>query len=347
MILTTFVQTKGAYTTKDQIIDTSWENIASMLLHLTIIDDKEHMPLFCFWDMDRNGEEGHRNLYKDGRKTGEFVLIPNTIRRCKENATHLWAIVLDYDGDKTIEDAIAELGELEFILYTSFRHTPETHKFRVVIPFSKAAPKDVVIRKIDSIKETFPNVDNASFTMSHSFYFHSAPNALHARSHWNKGQFIDIDMFEDAPPPPPRAPVRAPTFTTDFDWAEYKKKMYESLITCSGLHYNGTGTKHHVLTLVSICKSAKMNFQEYDYICQQIMAPNSSLVDPKCRAGAWDTWPGNEAKKETREEFIKQHNGTSKFGIPTLSPKMQALKQKLEAAKAEVKSLEATINGKD
>ena len=143
---------------------------------------------------DETHEAGRKYRYVNGERQSDFDLIPNTIRRCKSNMVSITGIVLDFDKDQTIEQTIKELEGVEYVLYTTFRHTIQNHRFRVVIPFSRPLlAQDVASRQKD-IKKMFPNVDLASFSVSQSFYFHSGkndPRAIH-----NKGEIIDPYIFE-------------------------------------------------------------------------------------------------------------------------------------------------------
>ena len=89
----------------------------------------------------------------------------------------------------TIEEALEIFKDIEYVLYTTFRHTCAKHKFRIVIPFSQPLLKADIAGRQASICETYPGVDAASFTVSQSFYFHSGVNDSY--SYWNEGEIID------------------------------------------------------------------------------------------------------------------------------------------------------------
>jgi hypothetical protein len=54
----------------------------------------------------------------------------------KRGLAKMTALVLDYDDGATMEAVDAVVGDLERVLYTTFRHTPERHRFRVILPLS-------------------------------------------------------------------------------------------------------------------------------------------------------------------------------------------------------------------
>jgi len=90
----------------------------------------------------------------------------------------------------------------------------------------------------------------------------------------------------------------------------YKKAVYASLKTCSGLHYAGKGANSGAgLLLVSICKSIDLDFATFDQLCDSISAPDSQLKNAATRAAIWTGWAGNKVRKETRDKFLKEYGG--------------------------------------
>jgi hypothetical protein len=139
-------------------------------------------------------ELGRKFHYINGERQDDFDEIPNTIRRCKNNLVSISGIVLDYDKNQTIEQTINELKGIEYVLYTTFRHTKLSHRFRVVIPFSRPLLAEDVAGRQKDIKKMFPTVDNASFSVSQSFYFHSGKED--SRTYHGTGIMIDPYIFE-------------------------------------------------------------------------------------------------------------------------------------------------------
>lgn len=81
------------------------------------------------------------HVSKDGTKKAlpawsPTIYRPNTTRG-KANVEALSCLVLDYDGGTTIESALAAWGWRRGILHTSWSHTEEHHKFRVILPLAK------------------------------------------------------------------------------------------------------------------------------------------------------------------------------------------------------------------
>lgn len=313
MIITLFDKTTEAYTRHNQIIDSDWTGVVDLLLQHNDYKIKEQVPLFNLWQFKTTDYElGRKYKYIDGKKTKDFTEIPDTIRRCKNNSLAVWGIVLDYDGTETIQDVVSDLSHFEFVLYTTFRHTDNTHKFRIVLPFTRAVTRDELKSKKQSIVDTFKDCDGASFSESQAFHLHSGCRHL---SYHNKGIILDPDWFEiEVFAPPVIAVPRTEAASFSPDSGGYKEKLIESLATCSGLHYAGRTDGLGVLTLVALCKTAELTYQEFDTLCWNMASSDSSLQDQRKREMVWNDWnPYHGITKEVREKFIKTYGGVSKF----------------------------------
>lgn len=320
MILTTFRSISRAYV--DHRIDEPWETLVQVLMTHYPAKRKEDVPMFNMAEFksaqDPFVERGRRYHGKvvDGTfmrdANGTYDEIPNTVRRCKGNIVNITGIVLDVDEAMTMETAMTMLEPLEYVLYTTFRHTPEKHKFRIVIPFARPLLAADIAGRQASIMSTFPGVDNASFTVSQSFYFHSGnadPIAYH-----NKGIILDpYDNFDYQAPkiystPTYEQPVS--TVMSPDQAAAYKSAVMDSLMSCSNMHYAGKGTSNHaVLTLISICRSIGCTYDEYNAICKQIAHPDSALTSESIRLQAWTGWAGDKIRRQNRDEFIAAYGG--------------------------------------
>lgn len=347
MKLTLFDSVQKAYVTDD--FEGTWSEVVEVLsLHCpaTVKDD---VPLYNFVEFKTlddptvdparkyHGKMINGDWVRDA--SGKFDPIPNTVRRCKENVLGLWGILLDFDGGKTVDEVIAEYQGLEFFLYTTFRHlvpNPDTgvikEKFRVVIPFNRMLDiKDVAGRK-ESIKQSFPAVDAASFSESQSFYFHSGVNP---RVYHSPGIMIDPykHFMERAvtvyTPPDADAPAESNDWTAE-DQQTYKQAVLKSLMSCSNLHYRSDHSDYGICVLVNICKSIGLTYEEYSVVVDQIGAGDSTLNSESIRRSPWTSWAGNKATKATRDKFIRDHNG-----IPFEMPK-QARQQGRDALSAKI-----------
>lgn len=316
MKLTIFKSVQEAYVA--DVVEGEWNTIANTLTEHDPAKSKYDVLMYNFAEFktldDTTAEPARRYHGRviDGifvrDPAGTYDTIPNTVRRCKANVVALWGIVLDIDENKTIEQAIEMLDGLEYVLYTTFRHTPEQNKFRIVIPFSRPLlAKDIAGRK-DAVIETFPDVDNASFTVSQSFYFHSGH--LDCIAYHNRGVILDPYAFAYKEPIVYAVSTASFTPMTDDQFDAYKQAVYNSLKTCNGLHYAGKGgNSNAVLTLVSICRSIDMDFITFDNLCLSISAPDSQLQNAATRVAAWSSWQGNKIRREKRDAFILEWGG--------------------------------------
>ena len=321
MIITTFKSIGKAYV--DLQVDLPWPEQAELLMAHHRASRKENVPMFNlaeFKSADDPFVERARRYHGqvvDGAfmrdANGAYDEIPNTVRRCKGNIVSITGIVLDVDEAMTIESAMDMLASLEYVLYTTFRHTADKHKFRIVIPFSQPLMAADIAGRQQSIMSTFPGVDNASFTVSQSFYFHSGNTDPIA--HHNTGVMLDpYRDFAYNPPKlytPPSLANPVATAMTDAQAAAYKAAVLRSLNGCSGLHYAGRGGSNHaVLTLISLCRSVGLTFEEFDAVCARIAHPDSQLVHAAVRVAAWTGWAGDRIRRQTRDEFIREYGGS-------------------------------------
>jgi hypothetical protein len=345
MIISTFKSIHKAYV--DLRLDLPWEEMVQVFLHHYDVDKKEDVELYNMVQFkettDLTVELGRKYHYVDSIKQETYDEISNTVRRCKNNVVAINGIVLDIDEDYNIKDAIELLDGVEYVLYTTFRHTPEKHKFRVVIPFSRPLLADDIASRQQSIIDTFPGVDNASFTVSQSFYFHSGKTD--SISYHNTGEMIDPYRFEIQEVKKIEY-IQTESLDLDDELLErYRESLKASLYSCSGLHYAGKGDNNNaVLTLVAICRSAKMSFSEFDDICSRIAASDSLLRQPSVRHNAWVSWKADKIRKETRDKFIKDYGGRP---LPTRVDKLVQYEETLQEMNMLREKLKRMRNGTD
>jgi hypothetical protein len=189
-------------------VELSWPDAAELFMQHIPSDTKETVPLFNLVRFrsldDPEVELGRKYIYKNGKATDEYRELAGTIRRSKYNLVSLSGIVLDFDDGYTLEQAIEDHAGLEYVLYTTFRHRIDHHKFRMILPFKQELLAADIPIKQRSIIETFSNanVDRASFSISQSFYFHSGPND--SIVYHNHGVMLDpYTDFEDYHEPEP------------------------------------------------------------------------------------------------------------------------------------------------
>ena len=203
MRLSVFKSVKDAWVF--DTIDGDWSEMVNLLLEKDNAKEKDQVLMFNFCkfkSVEEGAEPGRSRKFeydvetKKSEWTGEYNYYEGTIRRCGNNLVEIYGIVLDFDKNVTLEEAMTKYANYEYVIYTTWRHTLENHRFRMVIPFSRPLKaEDIELRK-ESIKEVFPDIDPASVSVSQSFYFHSGPED--SISYHNEGQFIDpYEMFEE------------------------------------------------------------------------------------------------------------------------------------------------------
>ena len=309
-MITTFESVNRAYISdENQVLKLSWADSVELLLDHHPITFKEQGSLFNLAEFkqigDPTAELGQEKIFVNREWTGKYRYFPNTVRRCSANVVKVFGLMLDYDKNISIEKAIESLYGIEFVLYTTFNHTKDAHRFRVALPFSVPATLEELNQRGQSIKTTFAGVDDASFSNSQSFYFHAGLNDPIA--HHNTGYILNpLTDFVEGPPIIKQIPKE---YTSDFEISDdYKQRILSSLHTCRGVRYPKG------LTLVALCKSIGLSFSEFDLLCKAIADSDSTLIKvPGSRVDLWNS-DCDRITKDKREKFIREHNGSIGYG---------------------------------
>lgn len=346
MRINIFKSRTEAYLTAERIIDTDWDTISQKLVQFNQVPTKEDAQMFNLWEFLPMGsaEEGRKYKYdpisKKSIKT-EWTLIPNTVRRCANNVVGLWGMVLDYDGTKSIIDACQDVDGLEYVCYTSFRHTPEHNKFRIVLPFSRMMTHAEFIDKEDDMRACFPFVDPASFSMSQAIYFHSGPSLLNKEhiSFINHGHLISPDDFKSVKKP---VAIQQPTknnlysqFNTFSPSVLLMRQaaIKSSLRTCKGIRRGVSSGNGGGLTLAVICKSFGLSFSDFQSICMTAADADSSMRDSAVQQAVWDDVSTDRITRDVRDAFIQRYGGTpfqtnyTKLKAPVTPTKPQTIRK--------------------
>jgi hypothetical protein len=315
MYLTTFESTTKAYTGYDNpSYELPWEELVSVLSEHDDANEKTKVMMYNlarFKDQnDPTHELGRRYIWVDGERTDEFEELPETIRRCKNNVLSISGVVLDVDNNMDIGEVIVLLDGLEYFLYTTFNHTISKHKFRVILPFKQELLAGDIPLYEESIKTAFPGVDNASFTCSQSFYFHSGKEDCIV--YRGEGEMLDPYVnFEKVEPQPiavtPRQLIHE-VMSQDFK-DSYQAAVVKSLFSCSGLRFAGKNDKLGVLTLINICRSVELGLEAFTSICSVISDTDSTLQNPAICKKVWNEWQGDKITKAKRDKFMTVYHG--------------------------------------
>lgn len=299
-----FKSTYEAYVMQSD--DISLEDLGHLLTQeVPITDDKHSVPLFSltrFKTVEEGAVPGQRNS----------EIIPNTVRRCKENAVSISGLILDFDGGATIEQVLNQYDGLYMIIYTTYSNSLQKEKFRVVIPFTQAITIKEFEAKIKDMSGFFTGCDQASFSVSQCFFL---PCVSKQNQHLMKtlvinGNLLDTAVFEEELIEVSQPFVSTTNQSDELVSVRYKHAVVDALFSCSGAHYRGQQDPNDgVLTLVAICRSIGLTFDEYDQICSSICDPSSSLKEASKRRNAWQKWDGNKITREKRDAYIRANKG--------------------------------------
>jgi hypothetical protein len=190
-------------------LPTTWENIVGLFtLGHEVVENKENVNLFNtvhYKDVDQVPEYSE-DLQED------FLTGTRYVKRRQVNIIEVDCLVLDYDGDTTIDEIKDRFQDYEYVCYSSFRHLHDnkTHKFRFIIPFTKPIPAwkafnehGVAIEggewfQVRDALETFSGpCDPASFNPNQIYFMPSAPESRFDKSffHHNNGKWLDWEQF--------------------------------------------------------------------------------------------------------------------------------------------------------
>lgn len=117
--------------------------------------------------------------------------------RSKDSALRVSALVLDYDDGTTLEAACAAWSDWAAVLHTSWSHTDDTHRCRVVVPLSVPCPVEMWPRIWTWAHRRAPGIDPACKDASRIYFLpttrrHDAPFEAWA----NHGPPLDVGNLE-------------------------------------------------------------------------------------------------------------------------------------------------------
>lgn len=168
--------------------DITWEQIKNLVANpKRCYLSKNVVPLWSFYNKINNCPMNTK---------GEFIANG-------QNMQSIYALMVDFDDGRTIDSFIEEFKGVKYLLYTSFRSTPELNKFRVILPLKRAIDNKYfgVPKNKQILLNQFSNCDKSTIN---SFRKQKIP-ALNPkcpenyRYHINTtGDYlaIDIDVFE-------------------------------------------------------------------------------------------------------------------------------------------------------
>jgi len=190
------------------------------------------------------------------------------IRRCKPNVSQIYALLLDIDGTRTLEDAVTEFIDYEFLIYSTYSNSKTKEKFRLVLPLNTPLTRLEFDQRHDSMCDFF-NVDRASFTISQAFYLpcYTKDNADCQFIEWNQSN----KRYEALLLPVKEISTNIVEGPREGEIDPLAPSIYKTLLTGSGMRYADA------LPLAILCKSKGLNYDIYRDIINVISAHDSSL----------------------------------------------------------------------
>lgn len=218
------------------------------------VKNKEDAMMFnlCSWRDDFESPEHH----------------PGFIRRCRQNVSQLYALLLDIDGTKTLDKAVEEYIDYEFLIYSTFGNSVEKEKFRIILPLQTPLTNQEFSQRHRVMCDSF-GVDRASFTISQAFY-------LPCYTDGNQDQaFIEhnrVDQRYEAL----RLPAEIINENTEVLMAPespdaVSASIYKTLLTGHNMRYADA------LPVAVILKSRGFQLRDYQYLVQCIGGQDSSI----------------------------------------------------------------------
>ena len=299
-----------AYIHPSVVTDCSFEDVVDFLKdsqHLVINKEDPMMFNLCSWKDDFESPE-HK---------------PGFIRRCKPNVAQIYALLLDIDRNKTVEDAVTEFADYEFLIYSTYSNSKDKEKFRLILPLNTALTRIEFDQRHDSMCSTF-DVDDASFTISQAFYLpcYTKDNADINFIYWNQQpkryealflacKEISTNIVEG--PREGEIDSQAPT-------------IYATLLTGNNMRYADA------LPLAVLCKSKGLNYDIYRDIINTIAGADSSLRNGLAKIDVlWNEAYSTYIRRDTMVTLMERLNcDMSKIKEATPVNKYIDLQQKMK-----------------
>jgi hypothetical protein len=244
-----------AYIHPDVVVDCDFETVVDILKDSQqLVKDKTDPMMFnlCSW-IDNFESPEHK---------------PGFIRRCKPNVAQIYALLLDIDGTRTLEDAVEEFIDYEFLIYSTYSNSRDKEKFRLVLPLNTPLTRLEFDQRHDSMCDTF-NVDRASFTISQAFYLpcYTKDNASERFIHWNKTS----KRYEALLLAVKEISTNIVEGPKEGEMNPLAPSIYKTLLSGSNMRYADA------LPLAVVCKSKGLGYLEFRNIINTIAGSDSSL----------------------------------------------------------------------
>ncbi|MHB1134519.1 MAG: hypothetical protein ACYC4L_19270 [Chloroflexota bacterium] len=136
---------------------------------------------------------------KDGAMWSPATYAPDTTR-ANHNVEAISLLVADYDHDADYEQVKERLGDLEYVAYSTFSHSPETPRFRMTILLARPIPaQDYADFRARAEQHLLgSSADPATKDPSRAFYLPSCPLGAPRFAEHHRGEPLDPDSLPPA-----------------------------------------------------------------------------------------------------------------------------------------------------
>jgi hypothetical protein len=245
-------------------------------------------------------------VYKENRRLGEKV-------------QYITMMVWDIDSGKTTYDDVLKFlqdQDMQFIMHTSYSHTPEKHKFRVIQPLHKAIPvayfpayEEYATKLFVSVFDDFP--DHQAMGNKANTY-NCAYLTPHYRGDWSEGtqgsKFLGDSFFDEVQK---RFEVMQRKKSFDFLGDQFKSTSSRTRHPCH------TNFRKDIVARLNTCETTRESF--------------ATSIGARKRGSYWEKWLCPLCGKKDATSFHAEHgrafcNHKNKCGGSWLLPELASLK---------------------
>lgn len=153
----------------------------------------------CTLEQYQTADTSARAEMKDGTGFVPVTLKDESLGRKIENIDMVTMIVLDIDCGMSLEEAQNIMEGTESVIHTTFSHTPEHPKLRVLIPLTKPVTTMHAKAILHQMQERFGGrLDSACFDAGHMFYLPRCPKDAVGLFRYTHVPGVLLDMAYEA-----------------------------------------------------------------------------------------------------------------------------------------------------
>ncbi|WP_296892366.1 DUF5906 domain-containing protein [Thiobacillus sp.] len=200
---------EGCQTTALKQFETTWEELRTALSSVARTGSMGAAEY-------HGASDERRKADKDGMGWIPCSVIDQIGRRSQSNMDKAYLLVLDIDTGMMLDDVKSRIAGLEAAIHSSYSHTPEKPKWRVVMPLNEPIPANEIQKVFDHFQEKFDGLLDAScgHDPARLYYLPSCPkDAAHLFVYEHlEGELLDgaVLACKPAATPAKSVPVKAP-----------------------------------------------------------------------------------------------------------------------------------------